>query len=329
MGCVLTDPSRRSFAKASFWIALTPCWSPLLALPEGILSLIAPGALIVGITLALTLGNPYPEQSKKVSKTLLQAAVVLLGFSMNLQKIFEAGRSGLVFALVSISGVYLLGWVLQKLLKVRPMTSLLVSTGTAICGGSAIAAMSSVVDADQEDVSVAVGTVFLLNAIALVIFPIVGHMNHLTADQFGTWSGIAIHDVSSVVGAATAFGGGSLQTATAVKLSRVLFLVPITVIVSIWRGRSQNKDSSVHPPIPWFIGLFVAASVCNTYLPVIRSLGPMVRLVAISGFATSLFLIGGGITLKTLRAVGIRPMLQGVALWAFISLLSLFVVTRL
>ncbi len=316
-------------SKVLFGTVAVLCCCPLLRIPEKALAFVAPGALVLGIALALTFGNPFPTESKKVSKILLQVAVVLLGFSMDLQKVFDAGKNGLVFALISISGVYALGWGLQKLLKVRPQTSLLVSTGTAICGGSAIAAMSSVMDSPQEDVSIAVGTVFLLNAVALLIFPPIGHLIGMTDYQFGTWSGIAIHDVSSVVGAATAFGGAAVQTATAVKLSRVLYLVPITLIATSIRKKSDGKDKATTLTIPWFIGLFVLASVASTYVPPIHSLGPYIKLFALSGFALSLFLIGGGISRKTLKAVGVRPLIQGVILWAFISVAALLVVLKL
>ena len=314
-------------ARVLFWLFAAACCIPLLHVPEKVLAFVAPGALILGIALALSLGNPYPAESKKVSKVLLQAAVVMLGFSMDLQKVIDAGRSGLVFALVSISGVFLLGWGIQKVLKVRPLTSLLVSTGTAICGGSAIAAMSTVMEAPQEDVSVAVGTVFLLNAVALVLFPPLGHLLKMTPDQFGTWSGIAIHDVSSVVGAATAFGGGAVQTAAAVKLSRVLYLVPITIIAALIRKRNSEGSSTSAAPIPWFIGLFLLASVVSSYVPAVHQQGPNIKLLATAGFALSLFLIGGGISVKTLKSVGVRPLIQGVILWAFISVAALVAVS--
>lgn len=298
---------------------------PLVNPPDSVLALVAPGALIAGIVLALTIGNPYPSEAKKVSKTLLQAAVVLLGFSMNLQQILDAGAKGLLFALVSITCVYLLGWGLAKVLGVRPLTGLLVSTGTAICGGSAIAAMCSVTDAPQEDVSVSVGTVFLLNAVALIIFPPIGHALGMTGAQFGTWAGIAIHDVSSVVGAATSFGGGALVTATAVKLSRVLYLVPITLITAfvLHRGRT-GETKAAKPAIPWFIFLFLLASLIRTTLEPIQSFAPSIKLIAVAGFALSLFLIGTGITAKTLKTVGVRPLVQGVGLWLFISVAALF-----
>ncbi|HSI73897.1 MAG TPA: putative sulfate exporter family transporter [Fimbriimonas sp.] len=313
---------------AAFFILAVGCLYPLLSPPESQIAFVPPAALIAGILLALTLGNPYPNESKKVSKTLLQAAVVLLGFSMDLQKILDAGLQGLAFALASITSVFVLGYGLQKVLKVRPLTALLVSTGTAICGGSAIAAMSSVTDAPQEDVSVAVGTVFLLNAVALVLFPPLGHAIGLSPDQFGIWAGIAIHDVSSVVGAATAYGGGSLETATAVKLSRVLYLVPIVLLTAFWLNRApdaQGPTTNVQrPPIPWFIFLFLLASLLRTAFPPIQTLAPSIKLVAVSGFSLSLFLIGAGITLKTLKNVGIRPLLLGVVLWAFMSVAALF-----
>lgn len=310
-------------ARIAFYLGVLLCLLPLVPSAKEFVPWVAPGALILGIATALTLQNPFPAVAKKVSKVGLQVAVVLLGFSVDLNKILTAGREGLVFALVSISAVFALGYGLQRLLKVRPLTSLLVSTGTAICGGSAIAAMSTVTDAPQEDVSVSVGTVFLLNALALVIFPPLGHALHLTPDQFGTWAGIAIHDVASVVGAATSFGGNSLDTASAVKLSRVLYLIPVVLIVSVVRRRNSEAKSGT-APIPWFIGLFVLASVLSSYVPAVHSLGPVARSLATAGFALALFMIGLGISAKTLKAVGPRPLIQGAVLWLFISVLALF-----
>ncbi len=282
-------------------------------------------ALLLGIGLALALGNPYPKESKSFSKVLLQAAVVLLGFSVDLNTVLQAGQKGIAFALVSIAAVFLLGYGLQKLLNVQPITGLLVSTGTAICGGSAIAAMSSVVDAPQEDVSVAVGTVFLLNAVALITFPPLGHLMGLSDQQFGTWAGIAIHDVSSVVGAGAAYGGTALATATAVKLSRVLYLIPITLVASYVTARNRNKEAGgAKPAVPWFIGLFILASLARTYSAEIRAQADVIKYIATSGFSLSLFLIGGGLSKATLKQVGIRPMLQGIGLWLFISVAALF-----
>lgn len=311
-------------ARAVFWVVLAACLAPIFFPSEAVRAAAAPLALVLGITVALTLGNPYPALAKKGQKVLLQAAVILLGFSMELPKVVAAGLQGALFGLVSILAVFGLGWLLCRWLNIRPLTSLLVSTGTAICGGSAIAAMSSVTDAPQEDVLVAVGTVFLLNAVGLLIFPPLGHALGLTPSQFGTWAGIAIHDVSSVVGAATAFGGDAVQTATAVKLSRVLYLVPIVLIAALWLRRESG--SAAKGAIPWFIGGFLIASVVRTTVPELGTYAGTVKAVASTGFAAALFLIGCGISRATLKAVGVRPMVQGAVLWLFISVAALVAV---
>lgn len=310
-------------AKAIFVIGLAVCLVPIT--PPW-------AALCLGIAIALALGNPFPKESKNVSKILLQCCVVLLGFSMDLGTVVKAGSQGILFALASISGVFLLGWLLQRALGLRPIAGLLVSTGTAICGGSAIAAMSTVTNADQEDVSVAVGTVFILNAVALLIFPPLGHYFGLTETQFGTWAGIAIHDVASVVGAGKAYGPVALDVGTAVKLSRVLYLIPITIIAAWWLKRtSKNEvaDGKTASPFPYFILGFIAASVIRTYVPAIGEFAPNIKMVASVGLAVALYLIGSGITRKTLQNVGFRPLIQGVVLWLFISVASFFVVKSL
>ncbi len=317
---VLNTVGPFDFRKLAFVGAAMLCFSPLFSLPKLVESFVAPGALLLGMLLALFIGNPFPSESKRVSKLLLQVAVVCLGFSLEIGKVVQAGSRGLAFSCVSILLVFGLGLGLSKLLKVRPVTSLLVSAGTAICGGSAIAAMSSAVDAPQEDVTVAVGTIFLLNAVALVIFPPIGHALGLTPIQFGTWAGIAIHDVSSVVGAATSFGVSSLATATAVKLSRVIFLVPATLICAY---ASRGKKSAT---IPWFVGFFLIASCVSSSVPALTPFVPSIRLVATCGFALSLFLIGSGLSKQTLKSVGVRPMMEGVVLWVFISAISLIAV---
>ncbi|MDQ2985181.1 MAG: putative sulfate exporter family transporter [Armatimonadota bacterium] len=305
--------------KAIFLIGFVACvlpWTPPWA------------ALLLGILLALIFGNPFPKQSKNASKILLQACVVLLGFGMDLNTVLTAGSQGVLFAFGSITCVFLLGWLLQRGLKLRPVAGLLVSTGTAICGGSAIAAMSTVMDADQEDVSVAVGTVFILNAIALIMFPPLGHYFGLSQHQFGTWAGIAIHDVASVVGAGKQYGPEALDVGTAVKLSRVLYLIPITIIAAWWVSRTARKDADTKgaSAFPWFILGFVAASLIRTYIPVIAGEAATIKLVASIGLACALYLIGSGITRSTLQKVGIKPLVQGVVLWAFISIAAFFVV---
>jgi uncharacterized integral membrane protein (TIGR00698 family) len=311
-------------AKAIFLIGLVVCLVPFT--PPW-------AALCLGIAIALTLGNPFSKESKNVSKILLQVCVVLLGFSMDLGTVVKAGSQGILFALASIAGVFLLGWGLTRALKLRPIAGLLVTTGTAICGGSAIAAMSTVTDADQEDVSVAVGTVFILNALALLIFPPLGHYFGLTEIQFGTWAGIAIHDVASVVGAGKAYGPVALDVGTAVKLSRVLYLIPITLMAAWWIKRSavrnETGEKSKAAPFPYFILGFIAASVIRTYVPGLAEHAPTIKTVASVGLAIALYLIGSGITRKTLKLVGARPLVLGVALWLFISVAAFFVVRSL
>ncbi|MCC6649668.1 MAG: putative sulfate exporter family transporter [Candidatus Eisenbacteria bacterium] len=277
------------------------------------------------MALALTVGCPDAAFARRTSKWLLQGAVVLLGFGLDLRQVLAAGAQGMLFAVVSIVAVFALGEWLRRRLGIRPLTSLLVSSGTAICGGSAIAAMASVTDAPQEDVSVAVGTVFLLNAAALVVFPPLGHALGLTPGQFGVWAGIAIHDVSSVVGAATAFGGDSLTTATAVKLSRVLYLTPVVLMVAAAGRRRAGGTGGAgnRAPLPWFIALFLLASLVRSLVPALAPHAGEVKLVAVSGFAAALYLIGSGISRATLAAVGARPLLQGVLLWLFMSAAAL------
>ncbi len=314
-------------AKAVFFILAALCLAPLFKLPTEIAAAVAPAALILGTILALTLGNPYAAQTKPLQKTLLQAAVVALGFSMDINKVIQAGSSGFLFSLASISAVFIIGHFITKALKIRPVTGLLVSTGTAICGGSAIAAISSVVDAPEEDISVAIGTVFILNAVALILFPILGHTLGLTQHQFGIWAGIAIHDVASVAGAGTAYGPEALDTATAVKLSRVLFLIPITAIVAYFNHRTKTETAEKSKvQIPWFIGLFILASLARTAFPPIGEYAPIIKQVASTGFALSLFFIGTALSKKALKSVGIRPLILGIVLWIFISVAAFFAV---
>ncbi len=320
--------SGSAVGKALFFVLCLLCAAPLFPLPAELASLVAPGALVCGTLLALTLGNPFPAKTKKFSKVLLQTAVVLLGFSMDIGKVAKAGQSGLIFSFVSIAAVFGLGWLFTRMLKIRPITGLLVSAGTAICGGSAIAAVSSVVDAAEEDVSVAVGTVFLLNAVGLLLFPPLGHLLGLSQHQFGMWAGIAIHDIASVVGAGTSYGPEALDVATAVKLSRVLYLVPITFIAAWLHHRSTTAEEGQRKPmpVPWFVGLFLLASAARSFLPVVVDYTGDIKKVASAGFALSLFFIGSALSRKTLKAVGVRPLILGVLLWLFISVASLIVV---
>lgn len=278
-------------------------------------------ALFMGIALSLTIGAPYGAANKRISKVLLQASVVGLGFGMNLHSALAAGGEGMLFTIVSVTGVMLLGVVLGKVLGVGRKSAYLIASGTAICGGSAIAAVSPIIDADADESSMALATVFVLNAIALFLFPPIGEALGLTEQQFGTWAAIAIHDTSSVVGAGAAYGEEALRVATTIKLTRALWIFPLA-LVSVWVFRSKGKRVA----IPWFILMFIAAMVLNTYLPLPEVVVGGVVKVARKALCVTLFLIGCGLSASSLRRVGVRPMLLGVVLWAVISLSTLAVV---
>jgi uncharacterized integral membrane protein (TIGR00698 family) len=315
----LSSEQKLLYRKIVFLLAAGFCLTPWASPPI---------ALMLGILLALTHENPFHRISRPAAKHLLEASVIMLGFGMNLAVVLKAGASGALFAVGSISATFILGYFLGKWLKIPIKASALISAGTAICGGSAIAAVSSVINAAESEISVAMGTVFVLNAVALFVFPPLGHALHLTQAQFGTWSGIAIHDISSVVGAASHYGQSALYTATAVKLSRALWIVPISAAASYIFQRQQSKSGdAIHKPqVPWFIGLFILASVVRTFIPEVASWSPVVTHVSEAGLTLTLFLIGAGLSQRMLKAVGWKPMLQGVVLWIFISATSLGVI---
>lgn len=283
----------------------------------------SPGlALALGLVLALTVGNPYSEKLNPWSKTLLQCCVVGLGFGMDLGSLLRAGREGFVLAAITIGLVLVLGRWSGKLLGIGDKPSALISSGTAICGGSAIAAVGGAIGAAQSEMAVALGTTFLLNGVALYLFPPLGHALGLTAEQFGTWAGIAIHDVSSVVGAAAAYGSESLDVATAVKLSRTLWIFPIAFgFAKLLGANKEGKAKS--PPIPWFLFGFIAASVARTIFDPVVAVAPTAVMVSKAGMRLTLFLIGLGVSKKTLSTVGPRPLTQGVFLWVVIAVVSL------
>jgi len=296
-----------------------------------------PVALGLGLVLAQTMGNPFAAQTKKATAKLLQYSVVGLGFGMNAHAAVQAGKTGLVFTIASIAGTLLLGYVVGRALGLTRHLTHLISCGTAICGGSAIAAVGPVLRAKDEEMSVALATVFVLNALALFAFPPIGHALALTQQQFGLWCAIAIHDTSSVVGAAAAYGDQALQVATTVKLARALWIIPIALGTAL-----AFKQKGVKVKVPYFILGFVAAMLLNTYLPSIPVLGPalvelghrlgftsavLVRLAKV-GLTVTLFFIGAGLSMQAVRAVGPKPYVLGIVLWVVISLASLTVISH-
>jgi uncharacterized integral membrane protein (TIGR00698 family) len=292
-----------------------------------------PLALAMGSILALTHENPFAHLGKKVSAKMLQVCVVCLGFGMDLPVVLRTGIQGAGLAAATIATTLGLGWALGKRLGIDRKISALISAGTAICGGSAIAAVGSVIGVGEGEISVAMGTVFILNAAALYVFPIVGHALGLTQVQFGTWAGIAIHDISSVVGASAHYGLDALQTGTAVKLSRALWIIPVSLAAAtVFQSRRERRRRVTnHSPtlrLPWFIGFFLLASVARSFVPGMAEISPILGRVATTGLTLTLFLIGAGLSMKSLRAVGWRPFLQGILLWLFISVVSLLVIVR-
>lgn len=281
----------------------------------------APIALLCGLIFAFIFPNPCPKFNKKTSKYLLQVAVVCLGFNMNLQESLKSGSEGMLFTVVSVVGVMCLGVLLGYWLNINRKTSYLISSGTAICGGSAIAAVGPVVKADENEMAVSLGVVFILNSIALFIFPPLGHLFNMTQEQFGTWAAIAIHDTSSVVGAGEIYGEVAMKTATLIKLTRALWIIPLALVTMFIFRDKKSKIS-----IPWFIFIFVLAMIANTYLPLPQWFVDIMVWIARRGMVVTLFCIGASLSLASIKQVGVKPLLQAVALWIVISISSLIVV---
>jgi len=279
-----------------------------------------PVALALGLVFGLTLPHPYPRLAKVSSKFLLQASVVGLGFGMNLHQVIHAGRSGFLYTMIGITFALLVGMGLGALLSVQRVPAFLISTGTAICGGSAIAAVGPITQASDEEMAISLGTVFVLNSVALLIFPAIGAGLKLSQSQFGLWAALAIHDTSSVVGAAAKYGAVALGIATTVKLARALWIVPVSLATALVRGAKTKIQW------PWFIGLFCLAAVCNTYLPAGAPAYVLAVRLAKVGLTVTLFLIGTGISITTIRRVGHRPLLQGIILWLLVSVGSLWLI---
>jgi uncharacterized integral membrane protein (TIGR00698 family) len=277
-----------------------------------------PIALTAGIIFGLSVAHPLPADSRDLSRFLLQASVVALGFGMDLREVIKAGRSGFVYTALGISFALIVGLALGKLLQVHGNSSFLITTGTAVCGGSAIAAVAPIIQADEQEVAVALGTVFILNSVALLIFPLVGGALRLTQQQFGLWAALAIHDTSSVVGAASKYGADALIVGTTVKLARALWIVPLALITAaVKRSNSRVK-------LPWFILFFCLAAVINTYVPQSAYLSKIFFTLGRYGLTATLFLIGTSISRSALKEVGWRPLAQGIALWIVVALTSLY-----
>ena len=290
--------------KILFFFLLALSFSPWLSPPL---------ALVAGILFGIAFPHPYGAQSRRAARFLLQAAVVGLGFGMNLHEVLKAGRSGFLYTAVSISFAIALGLGLGKLLQVRGNSSFLITTGTAICGGSAIAAIGPILQANEEEMAVSLGAVFILNSVALFLFPVVGYAFHMTQSQFGLWSALAIHDTSSVVGATAKYGPTALAIGTTVKLARALWIVPLSLVTAV------TLKSKARIQWPWFILFFCLAALLNTAFPAFGPAFGILNRLGKIGLTVTLFLIGTGLNKETLRQVGVRPLLQGLVLWIIVG----------
>ena len=293
--------------KLLFWLLLLACCIPMVS---------APMALTAGLVFGLVIGNPWKNSTSTWSRRLLQASVVGLGFGINLPVILQTGKDAFLYTAISISFTMLAGWLLGRLFKTPQRTSTLISFGTAICGGSAIAAMAPVIKAEGEETGVALATIFTLNSIALFLFPPLGHLLGMGQQQFGLWSALAIHDTSSVVGAAAAYGGLALAIGTTVKLTRALWIMP-SALLAAWFTKSEGKAK-----FPLFIIGFIAAAAIKTALPQFEQLWHPLNSIARQSLVVTLFLIGSGLTREVLAKTGIKPLAQGVTLWIIVSVTS-------
>jgi len=281
----------------------------------------APIALLAGIIFSMTSGNPFIKQTRSLTHKLLQLSVIGLGFGMNAAVALEAGRKGFLYTIAGILTTFTLGYIFSRILKIDKKTSFLISAGTAICGGSAIAAVAPAIDAEDDNTSIALGVVFALNSVALFAFPVIGHNLGLDQSQFGLWAAIAIHDTSSVVGASSQYGKLALATATTVKLTRALWIIPVTLIAGFVFKSGVKKVK-----VPFFIFAFFAAMILNSYFTIMHGVFNVIYIISKQALVLTLFLIGANLSPEVLKKVGVKPLLFGITLWIIISSLSLFAV---
>ena len=306
---------KSTIIKVVFILAMVLCVSGYIS---------SPVALVGGFLFSYFFGHPFLSLNSKAVNWLLKIAVVGLGFGMNLKETLAAGKDGFILTVFSIVITLVLGYFLGKMLKMNRKSSHLISSGTAICGGSAIAAVAPVINASEKDISISLGVIFLLNSIALIVFPPLGHLFGLSQHQFGLWCAIAIHDTSSVVGAAYTFGEEALKVATTVKLARALWIIPLSILsVFLFKGKGKSVK------IPYFIFLFILAIILNSYLPIPEMITGGITSISKSLLVLTLFLIGAGLSIDKIKSAGWKPMILGISLWVFISISSILVILSL
>ncbi|MBM4250823.1 MAG: putative sulfate exporter family transporter [Deltaproteobacteria bacterium] len=308
---MLSDHQRQRCSYILIPILALFCWLPAVS---------SALALLGGVMIAALLGNPHQTVTKKIVSPLLQWSIIGLGAGMNLSVIGKVGAHGVIYTIIGIVGTVMLGFVLAKWLNVPPKLATLISVGTAICGGSAIAAVAPVIEAEDKDVTVSLGTVFVLNAAALVVFPYIGHALNLSQFAFGTWSALAIHDTSSVVGASMLFGPEALAVGTTTKLVRALWIAPVALTIgAIYSRLLKKSESAAKPKIPLFILGFLLAATARTFIPAISDVADIIATTAKRSLVMTLFLIGVNLSPKTLKAVGLRPLIHGISLWFLVG----------
>lgn len=300
--------------KIFFIVLAVVCLTPFIS---------SPIALALGFILAVFIGNPFEKHLHQYIHVLLQISIVGLGFGLKLDEALQAGKTGLILTVVSIVTVMVLGYFLGKIFKLERPLSYLLSAGTAICGGSAIAAISPIIKPNTKQISLALAIIFTLNSVALFVYPAIGHLLNLTQQQFGLWCAVGIHDTSSVVGAASKYGDEALKIATTVKLARALWIIPVSLITMFI---FKSKGSKIK--IPWFIGYFIAAIILNTYFPFFDRFSTSITVLAKSGLNLTLFFIGSTLSLQTLKSIGLKPLSAAVLLWVTISIGSLLYIIR-
>lgn len=301
--------------KIIFFLILLFCFTPWCS---------SATALFLGLALSFTFGNPFTTLTKKHTSTLLQYSVIGLGAGMNLKIVSIVGLSGIGYTATGITFTAILGWLLSRVLKTSPKVSALITSGTAICGGSAIAAISPVIEASDHDISISLATVFILNAIALFTFPFIGHALALDQHQFGLWAALAIHDTSSVVGASLQYGSEALQIATTVKLARALWIIPVSFLIALFISKKDKTQKAKKMKKPWFILGFVLMAALVTWVPVLGPFGGLVSNIAKKFLVVTLFLIGSGLSLNSLKEVGVKPLVLGVSLWVIVASTTLY-----
>ena len=309
------SPARRRIAIALIVAGVIASLLPFVTAPE---------SLVAGLAIGLLVGNPWMVRTRKATHPLLQASVVGLGFGMDLAVVLRVGAHGLAYTVIGIAGCFAVGLALARAFAVPGDVGLLTTVGTAICGGSAIAAVVPAIRAKDHEASISLATVFLLNAVGLVLFPIIGHALGLDEARFGLWAALSIHDTSSVVGAASAYGKTALQIATTVKLARALWIAPVALGIGAVRARRRGPEGGAAKlKVPWFIFGFIGAATLVTFVPTLGPAGAWIFRLAKQLLVLTLFLIGLGLDARTVRDVGIRPLLHGVVLWMIVGSMTL------